>query len=187
LGLAHPQGYRLWCLYELEYWLADAPQSEFVGQRPRGNLCGMTDLWTDRDLPVLRAFVDHFDDPSAHRLTIDLGATTGLDDDQIARALHALARADPPYLDIVQNADGVVEPALVLGVTERAYRAAGAWPTAEGLTDNIAAAFAAAAEAEADPEQRSKLGAVAGWFGGAGRTIAVDVMTRFVERQAGLG
>jgi hypothetical protein len=146
----------------------------------------MADLWTTRDLPVLRAYVEHFDDPNPYRSTINLPAATGLDDDQIARALNALGRADPPYLTISRGM-GPMQPEFVLGVTERAYRAVGAWPTAEGLADSIAAAFDRAADAEPDPEQKSKLKATGAWLGGAGRSIAVDVMTRFVERQAGLG
>jgi hypothetical protein len=82
---------------------------------------------------------------------------------------------------------GPVEPGHVLGVTERAYRDVGTWPAAEALAESIAAAFDRAADAELDAEQKSKLRAIAGWLGGAGRSIAVDVMTRFVERQAGLG
>lgn len=152
----------------------------------RETLRVMDDFWTTRDLPVLRAYVEHCDDPNAHASTIDLTAATGLNDDQMARALNALARAEPPYLNIARSM-GPIEPGHVLGVTERAYRAVGAWPTAEALTDSIADAFDRAADAEPDAEQKSKLKATAGWLGGAGRSIAVDLMTRFVERQAGLG
>jgi hypothetical protein len=152
----------------------------------RERLRVVDDFWTTRDLPVLRAYVEHFDDPNAHGTTIDLNVATGLNDDQIARALNALGRAEPPYLNISRSM-GVIEPGHVLGVTERAYRAVGAGPTAEALTDRIAAAFDRAADAEPDAEQKSKLKATAGWLGGAGRSIAVDVMTRFVERQSRLG
>jgi hypothetical protein len=147
------------------------------------------ELWTTSGrLATCRccSYVEHFDDPNAHASTIDLTAATGLNDDQIARALNALGRAEPPYLNIARSM-GPIEPGHVLGVTERAYRDVGAWPTAEALTESIAAAFDRAADAEPDAEQKSKLKATAGWLGGAGRSIAVDVMTRFVERQAGLG
>jgi hypothetical protein len=143
------------------------------------------DLWSQRDLPVLRACVEHYDDPNAHRSKLDLKTTTGLSDDQISRALNALGLAEPPYLKIARSI-GRIEPGFVLGVTERAYRAVGAWPTAEGLAANLAEAFDRAADAEPDPEQKSKLKSIAGWLGGAGRSIAVDVATRLVERQAGL-
>lgn len=40
---------------------------------------------------------------------------------------------------------------------------------------------------EVDPDQKSKLATTASWLGGAGRSIAVDVMTRSIEHQTGLG
>ncbi len=146
----------------------------------------MTDLWTTRDLPVLRALVEHFDDPRASDSGLDLAGETGLDGAQIERALAALYRAEPPYIKATIAFESGGVPARIHSVTERAYRAVGAWPTAEGLTDRITAAFADAADAEPDPEQKSKLKSTAAWLGGAGRSVALDVAMKLVEHQTGL-
>jgi hypothetical protein len=146
----------------------------------------VTDLWTTRDLPVLRALVEHFDDPLANDSGLDLAGDTGLDGDQVERALAALSRADPPYISGTGAWGSRGVPVKIHSVTERAYRAVGAWPTAEGLTDRITAAFADAADAEPDPEQKSKLKSTAAWLGGAGRSVVLDVVMKLVEHQTGL-
>lgn len=146
----------------------------------------MTDLWTTRDLPVLRALVEHFDDPHANDSDLDLAGGTGLDGDQVERALATLSRAEPPYISGTGAWGSRGVPVKIHSVTERAYRAVGAWPTAEGLTDRITAAFADAADAEPDPEQKSKLRSTAAWLGGAGRSVVLDVAMKLVEHQTGL-
>lgn len=147
----------------------------------------MSDLWTTRDLPVLRYLVERLDAMDSHRCSPEeVAESTGLELDAVQRAFRNLYEATPRYLDGITAAQAAY-PIAVTRVTERAYRAVGAWPTAEGLADSIADAFDRAAEEEPDPERKSKLKATGSWLGGAGRSIAVDVMTRFVERQAGLG
>lgn len=86
----------------------------------------MEDLWTKRDLVVLRFLVDHFDDPRAHGSGLDIAGPTGLPPKTVDRALARLNRAEPPYLEVIGGAEDYGIPLRVTGVTERAYRDAGA-------------------------------------------------------------
>lgn len=146
----------------------------------------MPDYWTDRDLPVLHALVEHFDQLGAHDGDLDLPGATGLSRDEVDRSLAALSRAQPPYIkgQAAMGSHGV--PIRLFGVTERAYRAVGAWPTTESLTDQLIEALGRAADNESDPEQRSRLKATTAWLGGAGRSIFAEVAARMIEHQAGL-
>lgn len=101
----------------------------------------MDDTWTERELPVLTALVEHFDDPDAaqwHR-SDGVGAT-GLDADSVTRALAALHGAQPPYV-VGVSVEEASYPVVLTGVTERARRAVGAWPTPEALVDRLVAAL----------------------------------------------
>jgi hypothetical protein len=147
----------------------------------------MADLWTERDLPVLRHLVERLDALNVNRVTPEeAAAACEIDVDAARRAFRSLADATPPYV-VGQRVAQAAYPIFINRLHERAYRAVGAWPTAEGLAQSITDALDRAADTESDPEQKSKLKAVAGWLSGAGRTIVVDVMTRYVERSAGLG
>jgi hypothetical protein len=101
----------------------------------------MDDLWVARDLPVLRYLVEELDSLGHRRPTPeDASEATGLDVDDTRRAFRNLARADPAYVVGIEAA-GAAYPLQVHTVTERAYRAVGAWPTADRLATDIAAAF----------------------------------------------
>ncbi len=146
----------------------------------------MDDTWTERELPVLTALVEHFDDSDAaqwHRS--DVVGATGLDADSVARALAALHGAQPPYVAGV-SVEEASYPVVLTGVTERARRAVGAWPTPEALVDRLVAALLAAADDEGDPDQRSRLRQAAGWLGGSLRDVATQVATGVVLHQTGM-
>jgi hypothetical protein len=147
----------------------------------------MVDLWVARDLPVLSYVVEQIDGALGHREvhSDEVAEALGIGVDSVRRSFRTLSEATPPLVVVASDYDDHI--GVPYRITERAYRAVGAWPTAEGLTSQIAEAFDYAAETETDPEQKAKLKAMGGWLAGAGRSVAVDVMTRFVERQAGLG
>jgi hypothetical protein len=100
----------------------------------------------------------------------DLARETGLSDDQLWAGLRALETAQPPYIEV----DGKD----IWGVTERARRELGTWPSATSIVDALAAAFAQAAEAEKEPERKNRLRAVADGLGGAVRDVAVAVIAK---------
>ncbi len=118
----------------------------------------MESTWETRELRVLDYLVEHYDkpqrpvDPSVEHLS----EVTALDKESVRTALAHLFTADPPYITGMDVAE-FDYPARLSGVTERARRAVGQWPTPESLADRIIAALEAQAESEPDPETRSKL------------------------------
>ncbi len=156
--------------------------------RDSATLCSATveDTWTDRDLPVLDAVVRLLDQGNFLVTVRDIAGETGLEPETVDRALEAL---EGPYVvEYEQFATGG-DPSSwrVRKVTAAARQAVGQWPTAEGLITRLTEALSDAAEHEPDPEQKSRLRAIASSLGGSARQIAIDVAARIVERQTGLG
>jgi hypothetical protein len=86
--------------------------------------------------------------------------------------MRALETADPPYIE----RDG----RDIWGVTERARRELGTWPSPESVVDQLVAALTQAALDEQEPEKKSRLTASAQILGGMAKDIAVGVITRYV-------
>jgi hypothetical protein len=146
----------------------------------------MNDTWTDRDLPVLMALVEQFDDPAVDQVRpAEVVALTGLDEDAVLRALTALCEARPAYLDCITLGEQRA-PAIITGISAMARQAVGAWPSPETVVDRLVEALTRAAEQEQDPERRSRLQQTALWLGGALRDVAVQVAGTVVGRQLGL-
>lgn len=146
----------------------------------------MEDTWTGRDLPVLAALVERFDDPAVDQMRpAEIAALVTLDEATVLRALTALCEAQPAYLDCVSIGEQRA-PVIVTGVTALARQAVGSWPSPEALVDRLVAALTLAAEHEDDPERKSKLQQAALWFGGALRDVAVQVAATVVARSIGL-
>lgn len=144
----------------------------------------MEDTWFSRELPVLRATVELFDDPERHSVNIDtLAEATGFDIETVQRALSRLNQAEPPYLKGA-GAWQLGYPVKLLGVTERALRDAGQWPTPENLADRLIAGLEQAAEAETDPAKKTRLRRAAEAVGGVGRDLFVEITAAAVSRQA---
>ncbi|GAA1822070.1 hypothetical protein HC028_23170 [Planosporangium flavigriseum] len=144
--------------------------------------------WEDRDLPVLRAIVEKWDEGVNTVTPAGIAARTGLPEDVVQRALLALDREDPPFFTPVDGStlvgkhiSGVKEP------TGHARRTVGTWPTPEALADRLVQALAQAADNEPDEEKRGWLKKTAAWFGSAGRDVAVDIASSVVTKSAGLG
>jgi hypothetical protein len=78
-------------------------------------------------------------------------------------------------------------PIIITGVTERARRLVGQWPTAESLAAEITKALGEAADHESDPAKKTRLREAATFLGETARGVVVEVLSRVVERQAGLG
>lgn len=146
----------------------------------------MEETWTRRELPVLAYLVERFDDPDLHRVDLSEIATgTGLDDDQVRRALRALSEASPDYIEGPKTAQ-TSYPIILTGVTERARREVGAWPTPDGLVDRLVTAFDVAADQEPDPERQGRLRQIARSLGGSFRDVAVQVAGTVVARSVGM-
>lgn len=144
------------------------------------------DTWFARDLPVLDWLVQYFDgdgegDPDAAMIA----AGTNLPEGQVSAALRSLARCQPPYL-VVVTVPEERDPLSVIDVTADAYRAVGAWPTAESFADRLVARLDEEADREPDPERKSRLQQTARYLGGGLRDVVVDFAATYAARQAGL-
>lgn len=133
------------------------------------------ETWTTRDLPVLRAIVDHYeetDDPVHMR---DIELRTGFDEDTVQRALRKLDTR-PSFLDdVTGSAQGTI--VYVGAPTHEALRVAGAWPSPDNVLERLIAALEEAADDEDRPDdQRSKLKQLALGIRSVGYQIAVGAI-----------
>ena len=93
------------------------------------------ETWTSRELPVLRALVEKFEDTDTDGVRVEmLPEATSLNWADVEKALRALDTADPPYLEGVR-VSGPSYPIVITKVTERARRAVGQWPASDHAAD----------------------------------------------------
>ena len=142
----------------------------------------MEDTWASRDLPVLDAIVMALEDD----FSVDAGrvasAMTGLPADDVERAFYALQGT---FTGPVLARLGTGPEALyVKEVTGEARQAVGQWPTADSLVSQLTEAFKAAADQAGDPEEKGRLRRLAELLGGAGRDIAVSVISHVIDAKA---
>jgi hypothetical protein len=136
--------------------------------------------WASRELPILRAALRRLDAGADYADLEEIRQEVGLSGEQLLAGLRALESADPPYLEFEMAMGWSEEQASgsVDAVSERARRELGTWPSAESLVEALAAAYAQAAEAEQEPEEKRRLRAVADGLRGAVRDVAVAVIAR---------
>jgi len=145
----------------------------------------MQDTWTTRDLPVLRAIVQVFDDSGHSPDPKRIQDETGLEAEVVQKALRALQHEQPSFLTSVTGSWGT-QILMVGAPTGHARRSVGAWPTAEALADRLVVAMNKAADGEPDGERKSLLRKAAAFLGSAGRDIAVDVAATALNKQMGM-
>lgn len=135
--------------------------------------------WATRDLPILRAALRRLDAGDPLPDLEEIRQEVDLTPDEVWGAVHALQSADPPYME-VELAGGWGEQAsgFVRSVSERTRRELGTWPSPESLVDALAEALARAADAEPEPERKSRLRAAADGLAGMARDVAVGVLAR---------
>lgn len=132
------------------------------------------DTWTNRDLPVLKAVVELFEETGRGPRVTDVVTRVGFDEETVERALRALYTE--PYFE---KAMGSAQKQFIfVGVpTSAALRVAGQWPTPEGQLDRLIAAFEAVAADETRPEEeRSRARKVGLWLTGALSQVAIGAL-----------
>lgn len=142
----------------------------------------MDDTWAARELPVLSAAATLLE--SSYMVTVsDIAQRTGLEQPDVARALDAL---HPTHVDFRKTETGG-DPTFwyVLKVTPEGRRAAGQWPTAEGLVDRLVTALRDAASRERDPERQSQLSQAAGLLSDNVRDVAVHAAAAIISPSRG--
>lgn len=145
----------------------------------------MDETWTNRDLPVLRAIVEIYEETGHAMHPGPIEAATGLAGEDVQAALRALNLEDPPFVTKMQRySSGHVS--LIGAPTGHARRAVGAWPTAESIADRLVNALDEAADREADEERKGFLRKAATYLGNTGRDLAVEIGATAINRQMGL-
>lgn len=140
----------------------------------------LPETWTSRELPILRRVLARFDsgEPLVDAQTLQ-SELPDMPPEQLRVGLQALD--DAGFLDYQPRMGG---PNRVAGhvdqVHERARRELGTWPTPDGLVADLADALGRAADAEAEPEKKSRLRAAADGLAGFGRDVAVAVVAKHV-------
>ncbi|AIL30022.1 hypothetical protein TS71_17280 [Mycolicibacterium neoaurum] len=133
----------------------------------------MADTWESRDLPVLEAAVEMWEEHRRPPRATTIEARTGFDKDTVQRALRALATE--PYFE--RSLSGSGEVIAVGKPTSAALRVAGQWPSPEVQLNRLVAAFEAVAADEARPdEERSRAKQAGLWLTGALQQIAIGAL-----------
>lgn len=144
----------------------------------------MEDTWAARDLPVLNAAVTLLE--SSYMVTVsDIAERTGLEQAEVARALDAL---HPTHADFRKTETGG-DPRFwyVFKVTPEGRRAAGQWPTAQGLVDRLVNAFRDAAARDQDPERQYQLNQAAALLADTVQDVALRAAADIVGPPAAGG
>ncbi|MCW2496590.1 hypothetical protein [Jatrophihabitans sp.] len=135
----------------------------------------LADTWHTRDLVVLQAVVTALDGSLQGIDPAELIDPTGMTEDQVTAALIALKRGQ--YIEMASalmlSGDAFHS---VNGVTEKAYRATGAWPSNETMTDRLLAALTDIAEYGDDPLEKSRARKALDALGGFSRDTLVSVV-----------
>ncbi len=140
----------------------------------------MESTWENRDLPVLDHIVHIYDETGESPEPSDIAKACALDDEDVQRALRALELNDPPFVtELLVTFGGIVG---IGAPTGHARRAVGAWPTPESLADRIVAALNDAAEAESDPDAKTRLKRAAEAVGGVGKSVLTGVLTHVITQ-----
>jgi hypothetical protein len=138
------------------------------------------ETWSWRERPLLEIAVREAD--RGHNPGFEeLAEETRLGLRQVSVGIRALQ--DAGYLTAYFAG---MDSGVLGNVTERARREIGTWPSPESLVDQLARALAEAAERETEPERKTKLRAAAEGIAGAGRSIALELVTAFFRQQAHL-
>jgi hypothetical protein len=141
------------------------------------------DTWARRDLPILLAAYRRAESGERppvvgqfEEMRQELGLTVG----DFKLGLAALAEADPPFIELQVSggwSDDKAGGGWIDGVTERARRELGSWPSADTLVDQLATALRQAADDESEPERKGRLRQAADVVGGMARDVAVAVIS----------
>lgn len=132
----------------------------------------MTDTWTTRDLPVLRAAIELYEQDGGGGVAPSaIAARLRIDEETVQRSLDALS----PYFEGgLRGDDQVVSTGRP---TSEARRAVGAWPSPEAQLERLIATLESAANDESrDEEERSRFKQVVLTLRGAAWQAAIGAL-----------
>ncbi|TDK86065.1 hypothetical protein EI067_30365 [Mycobacterium paragordonae] len=135
-----------------------------------------TETWTTRDLPVLRAIVDIYEEEEDESgiEPWEIRRRTGFDEATVRKALRALNRQ--PYFEDAQVISSG-EIWMVGAPTAEALRLVGQWPSPETLLNRLIADLQLASDNEDLPdEERGKLRRTAAFLKTSAWQLAINAL-----------
>lgn len=142
----------------------------------------MTNVWIDRDLPVLTAVVKLADESSFVEASM-VEKATGLPEKEVNASLKALN--DAGYFTKVSGHMGRLID-LIYGVTGEARQLAGVWPTSQQIARDFVAEVERRAESDPDPETRSRFKKIAAGIAGGGKDIGINLIAAVIAKSVGI-
>jgi hypothetical protein len=153
----------------------------------------MPSLWENYDLPILKrilefeAYSGSWPEAEDIQEALEEGEEVWELDEVMVR-LVALAEAEPPFMKakfIKTGQRALPVRAIDARLTERGYRAVGAWPSADPY-EQLMKLLAERIDAEDQPEVKGKLERFRESVQGIGREVVVGVLTSLARQTAGL-
>jgi hypothetical protein len=139
----------------------------------------MSSTWETRDLPVLKAIVAIEEESGRFAMVDAIAERTGLDDEQVQRAVGALSREEPSLFEVIDASSmGGTHYAGAGDITGHARRVVGAWPTPESLADRLIAALEDTAANGEDEEHRSWAKRALEGGKGVGKGVLTSVLVK---------
>lgn len=137
------------------------------------------ETWSARAELGLEAIVELLDEGARVVNPPELAERTGLDVENVRRAIIALAHEDPPFFAYTDFSalNGPTDLGSIRNATGHARRTVGAWPTPETLADRLIAGMEQAANETANEEEASRLRRTGQWFGASGRDVLVNIVS----------
>jgi hypothetical protein len=134
------------------------------------------ETWTSRDLPVLEAIAELYDEGQSDRVDVTaVGHRTGLDKEAVQHAIRNLKNAG--YITGATRVGAGAKYGFVGALAPEGLRVVGAWPTPENLLKRLVEGLERASQDENRPEEeRSKLRQAATWFGGFASQVAIGAL-----------
>jgi len=136
----------------------------------------VTPTWFDRDLPVLEATIQLFEE-MGHPGVVQVAQIAERTRIEPPAVFAALVAMQDEYVTLRMVMGGDPNPQMVSGVTADARRAVGQWPSIDTFSDRLVAALRDAADNESDPVKKNKLRSATDAVTGMGRDIIVGVVT----------
>ena len=132
------------------------------------------DTWTTRDLPVLKAVVELYEETGRGPKVSAVQARTGFDGETVQRALRALYTE--PYFEKDGGSWGA--GLIMVGApTSKALRVAGQWPSPEAQLERLIAAIESAADDDSrEDEERGRFRQLALSLRGAAYQVAIGAL-----------
>jgi hypothetical protein len=140
------------------------------------------ETWTWRELPFLREALPRVDAGEQPGLT-EIAEAIGITQQEARAAATELEHSSYISMRWMPHGAGGGPPphGQVVGVHERARRALGSWPSAEGIVDQLVAALLAAADQAESPEEADELRDAAADLGtSVVKGVAVSVITKLI-------